>query len=527
VSGLFSNPELVRNARISLRPNRMLLIAGICGALSAITGISLYHTRSGITMTSISPQPWHVALAIDAIIAQCFVLVVLGSAQALFSVEREKDKESFDFQRLTRMSEFELTIGKFLGSLVLPLFVVVCIIPAGVVGGIAWNHLGTYVVALVILVFGSLPLQALALLLSVWVTRRGAMTAIGLFLIVLLFVGVSSEHSEYSLNYGTLGPFFSINFIDSAYQHQAQALSPAVVMGVDPGDPFQFTDRFFGHDVSHLAVFAVFSLSLTVWLLLAAKRNIKLDSLLYRAYAPWQGVGFAFYLSLLFVGFFRWAGDTIPNAQGEIAWFEAFVFLLLGYSFLRNRERTRTMIRDSDGKPSFLEALWPAWIIVVAGVLIEAAIVYFEQLNYQGMADWDWGTAVYAAVFFVVWALRDILFLQWRAVSRSKKSLLAAFLYLAAFYAGTGILFVSLGLYSASSSPYISALVPSGVFSISEESWHHYQSPWLVGLVIQLSTAMVFALLHWREIRRMASAEKFGEAPRASSSPMTSISPIA
>lgn len=93
---------------------------------------------------------------------------------------------------------------------------------------------------------------------------------------------------------------------------------------------------------------------------------------------------------------------------------------------------------------------------------------------------------------------------------------------MAAFYVTTGVLFSGLNWYGADSAAMISFFVPSGVFAIDKHSWEWHRGVWLAGLAFQFATAGMFAVLHWREIRKMAAKERSLERPP---SPAPSFTP--
>ncbi|HEV2224607.1 MAG TPA: hypothetical protein VGR84_16570, partial [Candidatus Acidoferrales bacterium] len=157
---LFTNPEIVRNARIQLRPKRMLIATGICAAIEIALYYAFFHggvsVDSGGTGYGGGPGLLHVILIIQAL-----VLVIGGGIACLHAIQREKDQNTFDFQRLTRLSPFELTLGKLFGAPLMVFFVLLCFIPAAIVGAIAARASWTIVlVAYGLLILGSIIYDA-------------------------------------------------------------------------------------------------------------------------------------------------------------------------------------------------------------------------------------------------------------------------------------------------------------------------------------------------------------------------------
>ncbi|HVB36654.1 MAG TPA: hypothetical protein VND42_05390, partial [Candidatus Acidoferrales bacterium] len=119
---VFTNPEIIRNARIQLRPRRMISAAALCAAIEVALYYAFFHggvnVDSGGTGYGGGPGLLHVILIIQAL-----VLVIGGGIACLHAIQREKDQNTFDFQRLTRLSPFELTIGKLFGAPLMAFFV--------------------------------------------------------------------------------------------------------------------------------------------------------------------------------------------------------------------------------------------------------------------------------------------------------------------------------------------------------------------------------------------------------------------
>ena len=119
------NPELVRNARIQLRRGRMLAAAIICGAVSLSSAAYCLYSHTG------SPSRIDDArnLLQVTLSLQIVALLIGGGIYCLQSVHREKDLNTFDYQRITRMTPLELTVGKLLGAPALPYFAFLCLMP--------------------------------------------------------------------------------------------------------------------------------------------------------------------------------------------------------------------------------------------------------------------------------------------------------------------------------------------------------------------------------------------------------------
>jgi len=61
--------------------------------------------------------------------AQALILGAGGSIACLNNIFKEKERNSFDFQRITRLTSAELTVGKLFGAPALMYFVFACLMP--------------------------------------------------------------------------------------------------------------------------------------------------------------------------------------------------------------------------------------------------------------------------------------------------------------------------------------------------------------------------------------------------------------
>lgn len=165
MSLFFSNPEFIRNARIQLRPGRMIAAAIICAVVSITIWASIVHTDVDFDVAGL-----HKAGAVFAFIlyAQVSILLIGGGIYCLQSVNREKDLHTFDYQRVTRLTSLELAVGKLFGAPIAAYFIVICPMRVALLGAAQGHVPATLVVgAYIILVMGSISYHSLALLVSV------------------------------------------------------------------------------------------------------------------------------------------------------------------------------------------------------------------------------------------------------------------------------------------------------------------------------------------------------------------------
>jgi hypothetical protein len=207
VTSLFSNPELRRIARSQLRTRKMLAVAAICALLSISVGYLFVKRESPPN----EAHRWAMDLLELVLAAQALVLGAGGGIACLNSVFKEKEQNSFDFQRLTRLTPLELALGKLFGAPILMYFVCLCLMPLSIFAAMfAHSNVFFFLAAYVVLLGASITFHALGLLMSV-LSIRGSQT--GAIILILLLIWISSygggTSSSTVFRLGSLGPFFA------------------------------------------------------------------------------------------------------------------------------------------------------------------------------------------------------------------------------------------------------------------------------------------------------------------------------
>ena len=505
------NPELVRNARIQLRRGRMLATAVICLAISLSSAAFYLYSRTGRPSIDDARGLFQVILTL-----QIVALLIGGGIYCLQSVHREKDLNTFDYQRITRMSPLELSVGKLLGAPALPYFAFFCLMPiAGWAAILAQVPVSIFLQIYVLLVLGSITYHALALLISLLLERG---TSAGGILFFLAVVGMSSiDFSQDGSAFAAheLSPFYVFKLLSPMTQGITRGVSD--VWGLRDQ-----TDVFFGAQVSHSWALVVLYLTLTAWILLASVRNMKRDPSAYEAYSPVQGFTFVLYLNLLLLGFFRWmiphvdyspsatdpSSDLRPirptTAEGLFLSISLWFFVILGLALLRNRDRVRRRIREYGARAAgWWAAVWPAPYLFAGAVLAGLGIVGMIRLRLEAQPEWNPGLGLLEAGFFAFWIARDLLYLQWMNLRRARRPLVTGVLYLIVFYICASTLFVPFGWYGPKGAPHAAIFVPFHAFQLNSETWISATSAWIVALVLILLEALLFAWLQWRELQKL------------------------
>ena len=491
-------PEATRNVRIQLRPKRMLAAA----LITAVASITAYIYYSN------SPTPN--GLLEFLLISGTVILAIGGGIYCLQSINREKDQNTFDYQRVTRLTPLELTLGKLFGAPSLLYFIVICLLPITLVGAIASSQtVTTILLVYVILLLGSIAWHTFALLISLLMGRGAAAGAVVVFLLVVLMISSAEGNRGGMLALRGISPFFVIELVNP----YARSL-PASAIQLPAG-----RDLLFGMAVPHVLVLFVLYLSLTGWFLLALTRNIKRDPAMYEIYSPGQGFSFVLYLHLIVLALFQWTRLSYFNnpatrsfgykpyqvapmqAESEFLAVSLWFFAVFGLTLLRNRERVRRRILEfGSGAANWWAALWPGPYLL--GGILAAGLAMIAMVRYELRPEtgWSFGMAFFEVCFLAAWIVRDAIYLQWMNLRQGRRSLTTGLIYLTVFYVCSAALAAGIGSYQAQAGPY---LKPWSIFEMSFDKWTATSGIWLAALIILVCEVLVFAALHRSQLIKL------------------------
>ena len=473
------NPELIRNLRIQLRPKRMAVAASITAIVSLIILPALWpDAPSGAT------SGWGMGYLASVLVFQSVTILVGGGIACLQSISREKEQNTFDYQRITRLSPLELAMGKLLGAPSMAYFIGLCLIPGALLAlpKSGWSF-GDLLDSWILLFFGAIAFHAFAVLMSM-VLRRSLST--GAILLFLFFAGIPG------MSFTTL--------MLTRGDHGVSAAQNINFYGVS----FPFTPFF-------SFVYASFA----AWFILALERNIKRDPAMYELLTPLQALGFAGWTNFLFIGTAPLASSR-DLAQVSSMWVNVTVFFALGLVLLRNRDRARRRLRElGEQGLTWLEAFWPAPYILI-GVTATGFLPLLLEPRQQSpsvagyfhpAAPLSMSLFLFRLVFFALWLCRDLLYLQWMNLRPGRKPLLRAILYGFVYYTA---LFVMFFVHSPMNlqpgeAAFQSIFVPIRVLTIDTASWNSAASTWFIALVSQIALMYFFAFLHRQELQSLAT----------------------
>jgi hypothetical protein len=486
VRNVLVNPELIRNVRINLRPKRMF-VAAIVVALTAIVAIPSLLSVFSHTPGATSATRFYLS---TVLVIQAVVLLYGGGIACLQSISREKELNTFDYQRITRLSPLDLAIGKLLGAPSMAYFVFLCFVPAALIG-LSGATAYTFVDLLdsyTLLLLGALSFHAFTLMISLLLSRSLSTGAIIVFLFLAGFTGL---------------PWLLVVILKASHQ-----------MPNSTGIPF------YSFNVPFTPFFTFIYASLTAWFLLALMRNIKRDPSAYELYTPLQALAFAGYLNFIFVGCVGSARMGSDAAQLSSIWINRVIFFALGLVLLRNRERSRRRLRElGDAGLSWLEAFWPLPYLLggifVCGFLpllfaapapVSTLPAYRAQMPAQTS---DFGLVLFRIIFVGISLSRDIMFLQWMNVRSGRRPFVRGLLYLFVYYGVSSALFFSAGFNLAPAEAAFQAVfAPMRAFLLTQASWTQATAAWMVALLAQCVITWFFAFLHRQELLSLATRPK-------------------
>lgn len=489
MTALWSNPEFLRNVRAQLRPAKVVATACICAALSIVIGYASSHQN--MRQLAEGPAGWGIQILQIAFWLQALMLAAGGGIACINSIYREKEQNTFDYQRVTRMTPLELALGKLFGAPVFTYFVFLCLMPLALFGAVMGKRPAlTVLAAYAVLLVASLAVHTLALLISL-LTIRGSHTAAILVLLAILGTTVSNTTGSPSFYVHPFGPFYAAQVVQSEASESWDA------------------DKLFGQQVAHVPLLLVMDSMFLGWFLLALVRNIKRDPNYYEVYSPLQALAFAMFLNVLFVAFYQWQHTTFVKTQFQIQretpmesqtfvlMLNIVVFFCLGLAAIRNRERVRRILRTRQtGELSLLDLSWPAPLMIAGTVVASLVVVAGLAWGHSTNPDLDMNFAVFRALFFVAWITRDMQFLQWISLRRGKHPLVTGALFLIIFYTCAMIMMASLGILSRPDRTAFSAFfIPSGAFELDHSKWILRPAIWSAAFVAQwLLTALFIGL---------------------------------
>jgi hypothetical protein len=467
----FDNPELRRNLRIELSSRRLFT----AGLITAVFGL--------IVLPSLVPENRPIASTLNAALMTPYLLVVLwaqkitlllgGGISCWRAVRRERELNTFDFQRITRLSPLELAVGKLFGAPALAYFVTLCLVPPAVFSAASTGNLFLMQLlrSYVLLFTGSLAVHAFALMISTISDKGGSVSGVVLLLLLQVFPVIG---------------WFMVAATLNASRNVREA--PDL--------------RFYGLAIPPTLLWATLELGFAAWPLLAVVRNIKLDLEAMQLFTVLQAVGFAIYCNFVWIGFYPWRAQSVGAIADPLLFLGVSFFYLVGIGVLQSRELVRRALREARAAlPEGGMLLGPIGLLMAGAISMEIVIVALLE-QYRAQNGIRFTHDLFLVLYFAAWMARDLFYLQWMKVRPVHSPLRKAFLYLGVFYISTSIVFRSaLTSNMADTAAFAAWMGPFPLLrNWTEAQWEASSGMWLLALLAQISAAAAFAYLYRQEV---------------------------
>ena len=510
----WQNPEFVRHCRSELRRSRMTTVAVVVLFVCGLTilacwaaekaQMTYYHSsaqvvvappiasavpaqRSNETSGDEVEQPsptlashLRPSIALATALKSYYPLMFMQFGVLTFwsllsctqGISRERERNTWDFQRTTRLAPSELLVGKLLGEPVLAYFIFLCVLPVTLITGIIGhvpllNILAADFVTLIAAIFIGLA--------GLWVSSLFENKSRGIALIAGLAI--------YGMFLGSTG------LADSPFSGLGGFSPLTTFLPLLGRVPSAMHPMLFGGRVPWLLMTVLLYVSFGAWLVLMLVRNLKKDVNEMRLLSHWQAVGCCAFLNfVLYALLDPTRGNPFPTASDFVSFMvliNGIIFFFLGVAMLSTSERIDPeSLLSARAFYSGNGLQWP-WLMISAAVsyllLIWGLYMWKDQIGFDGHLI-AWGAV--SMLIVLVFITRDVLFIQWCKLTRLRSPLVKGVLFLGLYYAGAAVLYSVMDVTShaaatglahiltpAAAFTYNSALVPGSV---------------LVGIVIQV-----------------------------------------
>src|SRR5208282_2128426 len=146
-------------------------------------------------------------------------------------------------------------------------------------------------------------------------------------------------------------------------------------------------------------------------------------------------------------------------------------------------------------------AVWPSPVLAAGTILVGAFIVAGLSYSHSHDRDWSLGFAVLRSLYFTLWIVSNLQFLQYMNLRPGKHPLVMSVLYLSIYYI-CACFFLSAfnGFRIVKYMPVTCLFVPSGVFLLVPTTWRQSPPLWATGLALQLIVIVLFFFLQSRRL---------------------------
>ena len=495
---LWENPEFIRHQRADLRPARMLGIGALVLLACALTALGSWGSVAKMETGRLQ----EFGQSLYGVIASLGfgVLCLWSFFGCLQSVVRERELKTFDFQRTTSLTSTELMVGKLFGAPVVAWFIFLCCTPAVLIGALlAAMPLEKVIATYVLLIAFAIFLGLAGLWISMRMERQK--TGAAVFGVIFLLYFVSIAQSPYLLRYSSVPGFYGFSPFVALMQLYGTG-----------AETWEFRPTFFGVPVDWYWISIGLYISFGAWLVLMLRRNLKRDYADLRLLSGWQAVGSALFVNAVLFAFMRSPSAAVKGTpygphlddRYEIAIIlNVLLFYWVGMVTLPSQERLKVWARTPGAYLAKLLSedgpVWP-WMVLsfAVGLLCLSAYVFGGELS---QPDWRLRKAAAILLLILIYACRDVLFMQWCTVTHMRRPVVKGAMLLIVYYVSAIVIAASTGAFSdAWAARLFALLMPFSAFTDHADIFYS-----IAGAILQLLIIAVLLNGITQRLRRSAS----------------------
>jgi ABC-2 type transport system permease protein len=184
------NPVLRNESKLTVRTPRFTIMLFIYIAILSIGTLLFYNSYSKEVYASGLNMQGSVTLYIGMAIAQAVLLMFIVPSLTSTSICSEREKQTLDILLSTRLSSFQIIIGKLLASSLKVIMLIVCTIPlysiCSLIGGVKISNIFVLVLSFII---NTIFVGSIGVFISSYVKTSKVATALTYAIVLFIFVG--------------------------------------------------------------------------------------------------------------------------------------------------------------------------------------------------------------------------------------------------------------------------------------------------------------------------------------------------
>lgn len=184
------NPVLRNESRLTVRTPRFTIMLLIYIAILSAGTLLFYNTYSNEIYASGLNMQGSIMLYIGMAIAQAVLLMFIVPSLTATSICSEREKQTLDILLSTRLSPFQIIIGKLLSSSLKVIMLIVCTIPlyavCALIGGVKISNILVLILSFII---NTIFVGSIGVFVSTYVKTSKVATALTYAIVLFLFVG--------------------------------------------------------------------------------------------------------------------------------------------------------------------------------------------------------------------------------------------------------------------------------------------------------------------------------------------------